>query len=276
MAVALAAPPLLRQERLRNLGLAGAGGLAVAAGVLLPFASDWRPLWEQTAGLHLVARSAQLGGLDARSALLELPVLFLGTAGLMIALSHAPRLAAMVGTWAASAALILVVQRPLWPHHMVALAVPLAILAGSLSEAPTLRRHLSLAAGLAALLVLTGSLGSALYVRQRQLSDDSLGPAVARLQAATAPADLIVTDDQYLVALASRDTPPDLVDTSMVRVNSGDLTAARVEQIAEHSRARAVLLGGGRLSELPDLLDWVHIHYPVREQLDSRRVVYLR
>ena len=276
VAVALAAPPLLRQERLRNLGLAGAGGLAVAAGVLLPFASDWRPLWEQTAGLHLVARSAQLGGLDARSALLELPVLFLGTAGLMIALSHAPRLAAIVGTWAATAALILVVQRPLWPHHMVALAVPLAILAGSLSEAPTLRRHLSLAAGLAALLVLTGSLGSALYVRQRQLSDDSLGPAVARLQAATAPADLIVTDDQYLVALASRDTPPDLVDTSMVRVNSGDLTAARVEQIAEHSRARAVLLGGGRLSELPDLLDWVHIHYPVREQLDSRRVVYLR
>jgi hypothetical protein len=99
---------------------------------------------------------------------------------------------------------------------------------------------------------------------------------VARLQAATAPADLIVTDDQYVVALAARDTPPQLVDTSLVRVNSGELTAAQVELIAERSGARAVLLGGGRLSKMPALEAWARTHYPVREQLDSRRVLYLR
>jgi hypothetical protein len=208
MVVALATLPLLRRERFRNFGLATAGGLATATVVLLPFVSDWRQLWEQSAGLHLVARSAQLGGLDVHAALLEVPVLILGIAGLLLALRHAPRLAAVAGAWAAVAALILAVQRPLWPHHLIALAVPLALLAGGLAEVPWLGCHLSLVKGLAALLVLAGSLGSALYVHQKQLSDDSLRPAVAGLQAATAPADLIVTDDQYVVALAGRDTPP--------------------------------------------------------------------
>jgi hypothetical protein len=158
----------------------------------------------------------------------------------------------------------------------VALTVPLALLAGGLAELPFGSRKLSLLTRLAVLLVLAGSIGSALYVRQQQLSDDSLRPAVARLQAATGAGDLVVTDDQYLVALAGRDTPPQLVDTSLVRINSGELTAAQVELIAKRSGARAVLLGGGRLSELPALEDWARTHYRVREQLDSRRVLYLK
>jgi hypothetical protein len=84
---------------------------------------------------------------------------------------------------------------------------------------PSLRRH-SLAAGVAALLVEAGSFGSAIHVGQEQLSDDALRSAIARLQAAMAPADLIVTDDQQLVALAGHDTPPQLVDTSLVRVKT--------------------------------------------------------
>jgi 4-amino-4-deoxy-L-arabinose transferase-like glycosyltransferase len=272
--VALGSLPLLRRERFRRYILAAAGGLAAAAVILLPFLSVWRPLWEQTVGLHFVARSAQIGGLDAQSVLLEVPVLILGTAGLLLAVRHAPRFALVAGAWAAAAALMLAIQRPLWPHHLVALTVPLALLAGGLAELRFLGRKVSLLKGLAALLVLAGSLGSALYVRQRQLSDDSLRPAVARLQAATGPADLIVTDDQYLVALAGRDTPPQLVDASLVRINSGELTAAQVELIAERSGARAVLLGGGRLSELPAVEDWARTHYRVREQLDSRSVLY--
>jgi 4-amino-4-deoxy-L-arabinose transferase-like glycosyltransferase len=272
--VALGSLPVLRRERFRGYTLATAGGLAAAVVILLPFLSVWRPLWDQTVGLHFVARGAQIGGLDVQSVLLEVPVVILGTAGLLVALLHAPRLALVVGAWGAAAALMLAIQRPLWPHHLVALTVPLALLAGGLAELPFGGRKLSLVRGLAALLVLAGSLGSALYVHQQQFSDDSLRPAVARLQAATRPADLVVTDDQYLVALAGRDTPPQLVDTSLVRINSGELTAAQVELIAERSGARAVLLGGGRLSELPALENWARTHYRVREQLDSRRVLY--
>jgi 4-amino-4-deoxy-L-arabinose transferase-like glycosyltransferase len=274
--VALASLPLLRRQRFRGYALATAGALAAAVVILLPFLSVWRPLWDQTVGLHLVARGAQIGGLDARSVLLEVPVLILGTAGFLVALRHAPRLALVVGAWGAAGALMLAIQRPLWPHHLVALTVPLALLAGGLAELPFGSRKLSLLTRLAVLLVLAGSIGSALYVRQQQLSDDSLRPAVARLQAATGAGDLVVTDDQYLVALAGRDTPPQLVDTSLVRINSGELTAAQVELIAKRSGARAVLLGGGRLSELPALEDWARTHYRVREQLDSRRVLYLK
>jgi 4-amino-4-deoxy-L-arabinose transferase-like glycosyltransferase len=67
--VALASLPLLRRQRFRGYALATAGALAAAVVILLPFLSVWRPLWDQTVGLHLVARGAQIGGLDARSVL---------------------------------------------------------------------------------------------------------------------------------------------------------------------------------------------------------------
>jgi hypothetical protein len=112
-------------------------------------------------------------------------------------------------------------------------------------------------------------------VHHNQFSDESLRPAVARLQALTAPSDLVVTDDQYVAALAGRDTPPQLVDTSMVRVGSGFLTTQSVEAIAERSGSHAFLFSTGRFLALTDLHSWVEARYPRRVQLDPQRVLYL-
>jgi hypothetical protein len=116
---------------------------------------------------------------------------------------------------------------------------------------------------------------AALYVRSQQAPDWSVRPTVAALHAATAPGEAVITDDQFAAALADRSTPPELVDTSQVRVLSGDLTAAEVERIAERSDVRAMLLATDRLVKLPGLRDWLRQRYPVVRQIDPERRLYL-
>jgi 4-amino-4-deoxy-L-arabinose transferase-like glycosyltransferase len=273
--VAILMAPLSGRERLRNLALAATGGLLAAAAMLLPFLAVFGELWRQSVGLHFIARASSLGGIDLRNSLPEAPLLAAGVAGLLVALRRAPQLALVAGSWAAASALMLAVQKPLWPHHLVALTVPLSLLAGGLAHVATRFGAGRIRLAVMAVIVALSFVG-AWRLHLGQMSDTVFRPAAAGVQAATSPSQPLVTDDQYLAALAGRNTPPQLVDTSLVRVTSGDLTTEQVEAIARSSGARAFLFSTGRLTKLPGLEDWVRLNYPHRQQLDQTHVLYTR
>jgi hypothetical protein len=158
----------------------------------------------------------------------------------------------------------------------VVLTAPLALLAGGLAprpEAMPARRFVTAALALAAIAAWTASFA---HVRGLQQPPATRAAAVAALRSATAPGEPVVTDDQFTVALAGRSTPPELVDTSEVRVVSGDLTAGRVESIIQRDRVPAVLLATGRLDRLPGFESWLRGHFPVRRDLGPSGVLYLR
>jgi hypothetical protein len=67
------------------------------------------------------------------------------------------------------------------------------------------------------------------------------------LERVTTRDDWIITDAQYAVALAGRNTPPWLVDMSIVWVSSGYLTSRELMQAGADSRVHAVLLAPGTL-----------------------------
>jgi hypothetical protein len=85
----------------------------------------------------------------------------------------------------------------------------------------------------------------------------------------------VVSDDQYIVALANRDTPPQLVDTSLVRIRSGDLTAEEVKAASQGPDGTAFLFATHRLSHLPGLESWVQGRSRSRDRLDVNRTLYL-
>jgi 4-amino-4-deoxy-L-arabinose transferase-like glycosyltransferase len=267
----LLAWPAPGARALPRLASAAAGGIVVAAAVLLPFAPVWPEAWRQVVGLHLGARSLLVGGLDGQTLARELPIALLGTAGCLVAARRAPVLAATGGAWVIAAVLLLALQHPLWPHHAVALTAPLALLGGGLARVLPSR-----AAAVACLAALAASLVSAALVRAQQLPPSIDAPVAATLRAGTAPHDLVVSDDQFAVALAGRDVPPPLVDTSLVRVESGDLTTAEVEAVTDRPGVRAVLLASGRLTALPGFRAWVGERFPEAVDLGNGRTLYLR
>ncbi|MGZ4596949.1 MAG: hypothetical protein ACXV3V_08485, partial [Actinomycetes bacterium] len=82
---------------------------------------------------------------------------------------------------------------------------------------------------------------------------------IAAVTAQVPPSTPVVTDDQYLVADAGRETPAELVDTSYVRIESGWLPLDELTRVttAEHA---AVLFTGGRLDKVPGFRSWVDQH----------------
>jgi len=265
------APESRPLPRLAAIAAAAAGGLVAGAAVLLPFVPVWPELWRQVVGLHLGARSLPLGGLDGQTVVRELPIAALGAAGFAVALRRAPLLAAGGGAWVAAAALLLAVQHPLWPHHLVVVSAPLALLGGGLARVVPAR-----AAVIACVAVLAASVVPALFVHDEQVPPSTEAPVTAALRSGTAPGSLVVTDDQFEAALAGRDVPPPLVDTSLVRVRSGDLTVDAVEAIADQPDVDGVLLASGRLAALPGFRAWVGERFPDVVELGGGRTLYLR
>jgi 4-amino-4-deoxy-L-arabinose transferase-like glycosyltransferase len=272
LVAAAAAPALLGvllrpapggRRPLALLACAALSGVVLAAAALLPFAPAWPEAWRQVVGLHLGARSLRLGGLDGQTVAREAPIAILGVLGGLVAARRAPALAAAGGAWAAAAALLLAVQHPLWPHHVVVLTAPLALLGGGLALALPGR-----VAAVACVAVVVASVVPAVLVRAQQVPPSVEAPVTAALRSGTAPRELVVTDDQFAASLADRDVPPGLVDTSYVRVASGDLSAAEVEAVADEGDVHAVLLATGRLAALPGFRAWV--------DLGDGRTLYLR
>lgn len=83
----------------------------------------------------------------------------------------------------------------------------------------------------------------------------------------------VVTDAQFIAGLADRDTPPALVDTSTIRIDTRYVTLSEIEQIAGQPRVHAILFYTDRLYwELPSFVPWVaghfhllHVYGPARE-----------
>ncbi|WP_052887573.1 ArnT family glycosyltransferase [Thermogemmatispora carboxidivorans] len=184
--------------------------------------------------------------------------------------------------WLIGTLVVLLTQRPLFVHHLVALVPPLAGLSalGSPDLAALSRwrrgssdqsqRTLSLASLIMVIvLVLTCACAigqDLLYFLQPPHPVTPTGPLqrVARdLEHFTKPGDLVISDEPLAVALAGRDTPPWLVDPSSVRIHTSYLTLQDLITASQQPQVRAVLFFSSRfrLPEVEEYHNWVAQHF---------------
>jgi 4-amino-4-deoxy-L-arabinose transferase-like glycosyltransferase len=259
-------------------------------------------VWHQAVEFHWAARSALAGDAMPRTSTviaqlfahdwLLVPALLFA----MIGLVSIPEGIVLAG-WIAFTLAGLLFHRPLFSHHLVVLIPPIAIGAGV--GWSRFRRRLSLVvegaraqrdargittAGLAIVAGFSLSLGlSAVAVLQaasqvriiRQIAPDTADLKVAQLIVQlTAKDAAILTDAQGIAFAAGRDVPPQLTDTSFVRIASGYLTTAEVIRAAEQSDVQLFLSWSGRLALLPGVIGWAERRFPYHVSLGKGRALY--
>ncbi len=98
------------------------------------------------------------------------------------------------------------------------------------------------------------------------------------LRNSIAPNQLVITDGQFVAALADRNTPPALVDTSLVRVGAGYLTLQQLLDIASQSQVHAVLFFTDRLyqSRLAAFHPWVAQHFHLKFNYGHGQELWVR
>jgi hypothetical protein len=286
-----------------DLAALGCGVVGTCLLVLLPFADRLGLVYDQVIRFHLVAGT--IGPYHWQDALgrvwgVEWSSTFFreALAGIILAGVFAPRgrqlRVAPILLWLALSFAELVQQHPLLPHHYVILSPLLAITLGvataALIEGIHRHRRRVLAVGMAlntiaGVVLLALALVTCARNLQRSAHDLQLASAlhpnqtqqamVRALQRAVPPGGLVISDDQYVVGLANRDVPPELVDTSLVRFQAGYLTGDQLEAIVARDGVTAILFTGGRFSEMLGFHSWVEAHYTLAVRFDGGQTLYV-
>lgn len=296
---------------LRPVVVCTAAAVISALVLLLPFLGSYQALVQGVITFHSdaenVLRNSQQNGVSPAQHILLLQQ----------ALTSFMTLAALYGiaaaflrrdwrvipliAWLLTTLYLLWLQVPLFQHHLVALTPPLLALAimgingpsaysgttGEIQSPGFFSRVTRYMTWLAIILIL---LTSVLDVRQDRAyyraaeanSVNGLAQLEARVAAdlrqAITPAQEVVTDAQFIAGLADRNTPPSLVDTSAVRINSGYLTLAQLEDAARQPQVHAVLFFTGRfyLPNVAAFHNWVARHFRLLHNYDGGRELWIR
>ncbi len=179
-------------------------------------------------------------------------------------------------TWLFATLSLLLNQVPLWSHHTFVLIPPLiAIVALGVKDLRLLsfqrpiawEQRSVLLMALLALIIVFSNLRQEyhhyrdLRLRTASIADELMQEVATDIGHMTTEGQWVITDWQFAAALANRDTPPGLVDTSFTRVHSGNLSSQELIRTAADPRVHAIVFAADHLAVVPDFHSWVAQHF---------------
>lgn len=274
--------PATRLRSARSLIAGIVAFILICAILIVPFVGSFQQFWQSVVTFHNAAGVAFNATQSKNIPLIETTLIsFTALAalyGTSVALLRRDRRVLPLLAWFLVTVIMLWRYVPLFSHHLVVLGPPLVGLAAiGIGPVPHIsidrksllssRIFLSLCA---VLLILIASVVNGLdivqYYHMQQQSNDAIvqqqNRVIKDLQAITKPDQLVVTDAQFIAALANRNTPPQLVDTSSVRIDTGYVTYQQLVQSAAQPQVHAILFYSGRLAlQVPAFHAWVSQHF---------------
>jgi Dolichyl-phosphate-mannose-protein mannosyltransferase len=146
-----------------------------------------------------------------------------------------------------AAAVFVLAMKPLLDHHLVILAVAVALPAGAALGLASSRLQPRSAALLLAFVALFAALGTVQQHRQLVRSSKPepawVHVAASWLRNRTRPDEVVATDIPVLAYYAHRRLVPNFVDTSFTRIGVGDLTPAKVSSELARYDVRVAAIG---------------------------------
>lgn len=273
----------LRKSVLLSLLLGVVAFIITTGAVLLPFSGSFSQLIQGVISFHTAAANLSQAGQSNKLSTIETFLLSItalaAVYGTIVALLRRDWRVVPLLAWLLATLALLDQQTPLFHHHLVILVPPLIGLAlMGIGPVPlkfkTPYNLLHLATLFTLVMVLIASIlnGAAdvRYYADKQVASQDINVTkwdvnVERdLQSVTRPGDQVLTDAQFLTAIANRDTPPSLVDTSAVRIDSGYLTVQQLIAVASQPQVRVVLFYTSRLlrmKHIGDFYAWLMQHF---------------
>jgi 4-amino-4-deoxy-L-arabinose transferase-like glycosyltransferase len=275
--------------------------LAVGLIALMPFLPSLGALLDQVVNYHLAAKKVWSTDnfMELRRSFTTNGFLTVAAiSGAVFALLRRDRRIIPLLAWLVATISLLAMHAPLWSRHTIVLIPPLIAITvlglndlASMERArETLRARMS-SAYLSVLLpglvvfaaVVAGIFGTYRYYQRSSILFESsavrdVAAMAADLQRATTPDQWIITDEQFVAALANRDTPPSLVDTSRIRTTTGYLTTQKLIEAASDPRVHAVLFASDRFARGPtaSFHSWVSQHFVLIRQYGPGAELWVR
>lgn len=152
--------------------------------------------------------------------------------------------------WLFSTVVFIIFFRPIFPHHLSLLVIPLVLSVVLLiDDFFKLERRYWLLYLIIIVLLMGQFISIKKYENKLTEEEKSL---INLIKAKTDKKDFIITDEAKFYPLSQRLPPPELVDTSFVRVLSGNLNKKNFSLLVKYYKPKLIILWNGRLARLTD------------------------
>ena len=260
------------------------GGAVVALVFLVAYYDVLGELWASVVTYHRDARDTPpvidethelLTFLNWRTPFAWLVVAGVAASAVLVRRRHLGDVAAL-WLWAALAIAFLVYHSPLHENHLLLLPPALAVPAGiALARGIDGWRYRAVGLGLLAVLLVAGYIQQQRRIVLDQIDEEpELVAAAETLTRVTAPNDLVVSDHSIVPYLANRRVAGPLVDTAVLRFETGSLTDDEVLRELERWDVEAVVVGRS-FAGRPSLLRRLAARHPRVLRTGSLRI-YVR
>ncbi|BCJ75613.1 hypothetical protein CS0771_51570 [Catellatospora sp. IY07-71] len=294
LTTAAAADPARRFAWLRRTTAAAGwflAGFAAAAAAAVAVLRPGRAAWNQVFALHLRATDTAGGTSDVIKMIDStgdwgLPYFTAAAVGAVLAIALPGRAggrpdAVAITLWAAAVVPFGYLHHPTFKHHVLLFVAPAGalIVLGAAALWAAARAAVARFTGQrrrwAGALLVPPAIAVALWHTAGTTVGPELTDTAVEACLSSLPRDLVlVADDQAMLARAGLRTPPWLVDTSHVRIDSGWLTDGEI--IAAAAAADGVMFARPRrIGKHPEVRAWAKEHFTVRYTAD-RYELYLR
>lgn len=153
-------------------------------------------------------------------------------------------------TWFLTSLILLIIYRPLFPHHLVFLAFPASLLFAfsyfSIIKQYFNQKQIKFMIIVLLTLVLINRFAILKSSPQELLSSDQK-TAVNLITSLTKKNDYVVSDEEILNAVSQRLPPSQLSDISFVRIKSQNLTRLQFKKIINYYQPKLIITWNGRL-----------------------------
>lgn len=293
-------PPAKKLAALLPIGVGIVALALTSLLVLLPYRGAFHQMLASVVYFHTAANTAyqysQVNNFLVMKGLLTSIMAIAAFYGMIVALLRGDWRVLPLIAWLLGSIYLLYDQVPLFHHHLVILIPPMASLAvigiggkiapRAFGAAVKNRALVAKIAGTIALALILLAAGlnlqgdQAHFINSRQQSVNALTrqneQVATDLQRLITPNEQVITDAQFIAGLANRNVPPSLVDTSLVRIQTGYLTTQQLIAAASSPQVHAVLFFTGRLQRLSAFHAWVAQHFHLAYHYGAGQELWVR
>lgn len=177
--------------------------------------------------------------------------------------------------WNIFVLILFLFYRPLFPHHLVMLTVPMVLLlsqvAGYFFSDKKLFRSIII-------IVLVISLSNRVYQTTKhssKLINDQQQKAIEIIRKYSGVDDVVISDEEILNGISGRLPPPELSDTSFVRIGSNNLTPEDFKKIINVYKPKLIIPWNGRLESIENFKDSL-VGYKLLTSFSDSKNIYVR
>jgi len=171
--------------------------------------------------------------------------------------------------------IIFIFYRPLFPHHLVVLTVPIVLLFSQVIENRFSNKKLF---KFIVLIILIISLSNRIYITAKtslKLINNQQQDAIEIIKKHTSIDNVVVSDEEILNGLSGRLPPPELSDISQVRIRSNNLSPENFKEIINAYKPKLIIPWNGRLQSIKNF-NKVLGDYKILYSISDSKIIYIR